>query len=186
MGLALAFKRALIYKVDLRSIYKLFFQYNLLRDYIMKTSIISIIIIFKCFNGFSQISIKDVSGIDNLKEVKNLYHFLLSHPVDTSKDWMSKPDQLKFYDSALNRFFDRQAMMKEFDKIKLANMQTQYVVLHGTNQLIDYFSDDSIFIESKSEYYKKNSHDNNVDLDILKNDYFGDLLYMTNSILQWK
>lgn len=138
----------------------------------MKASIISIIILIQCSNGFSQISIKDVSSIGNLKEVKNLYHFLLSHPVDTSKDWMSKPDQLKFYDSVVNKFFDRPAMLKEFDKIKLANIQTQYVVLHGANQLIDYFSDDSIFIEGKLGYFKKNPHDDKMDLDKLKNDYF--------------
>ena len=165
MGLALAFKRALIYKFDFS------FPYILLRVY-NETSIISIIILFQCFNGFSQISIKDVSRFGNLKEVKNLYHFLLSHPVDSSKDWISKPGQLKFYDTGVNRFFERQAMMKTFEKIKLANLQTQYIVLHGANQLIEYFSDDSIFIERKSEYYKKNPPDANADLDKLKNDYF--------------
>ena len=138
----------------------------------MKVLIIIIIFLFQCFIGFSQISIKNVPDNGNLKEAKSLYHFLLAHPVDTSRDWMSKPDQLKFYDSVVNRFFDREAMLKEFDKMKLVNIQTQYVVLYGIDRLIEYVPADSIFIERKLKYYKKNPHDDNMNLDKLKNEFF--------------
>jgi hypothetical protein len=138
----------------------------------MKKGIISIIIVVYSIKVFPQTSIKNISGGSNLKEVKNLYHFLLTRPVDTSKNWMFIPEQIKFYDSAVNLFFDREAMLKIFDSLKLGNINLQYAVLHGVNSVINYVSPESIFIEKKLEYYKKNPPGQNIDSNKLRNDLF--------------